>query len=102
MSRHAEAAHLTDPADVLADHAVAHSVPPLRHLSRAYAERQPVPGLRDYFLSQDHQQVVIGELPERVVRVSGVVLGDADKVQSADPGRGRELSWRQLAAARTG
>ena len=46
MSRHAEAAHLTDPADVLADHAVVHSVPPLRHLPRAYAERQPVPGLR--------------------------------------------------------
>jgi len=102
MSCHTQAARLTDPADVPADHAVAHAVPPLRHLPRPCAERQPVPGLRDDLLPRDHQQVIIGELREGIVRVSGVVLGDGDEIQPAGPGRDRQLPRRQPCAVRTG
>jgi hypothetical protein len=65
------------------------------------AEGQPVPGLGDGFLPQDHQQAVPGRRPEGAVRVSGVVLSDSHEVQPAGPGRRRQLPWRQLTAVRT-
>jgi hypothetical protein len=61
VSGHAQAACLVYLVQVLAEHVVADAVPPFDRLSRADAERQPVPGLGGDLLPQDHQQVAAGE-----------------------------------------
>lgn len=98
MRRDAQPTGVMDLAELVVDQLVAYAVPPVDHLARFDAQRQPVPGLGDDLLAQDHEQVVPGVETPQAVPPRRVVFGGRDRVQPGRPGTRRQLRYRQLPA----
>jgi hypothetical protein len=100
VGRHADPADIAHLVQVPLDRIVPDAVPPLDHLSRSDAERQPVSGPGGDLLADDHEKVVSGERRPGGVRVGSVVLRDRDEVELRLPRRRCELFRRQFAGGR--
>jgi hypothetical protein len=60
---HAQAPYSMDLVQALINQSVPDLVVPVDDLAGIDAEREPVPGLRGHFLTEDDQEVIGGQMP---------------------------------------